>query len=637
MKFSLWIYGVLAFLLTHSVSAAKLTYADYAKLPEKSMVVISPSATKLAYRETKDGRDYLFVIDLASGSLIRALSIEEVNPDNLYFIDDSRLILVVSKNSQLFGFRGRYDVSVAFSFNLLDGKIHQLLTAGLGIYEGQSSLGGIVGVSADHKYAYMPAWQSESRYSLLKVNLTKRTKPRVHKKGTSDTIDYFVGNNGQLLARERYNNKKNIHKLEAWQGNDWVTIYKEETEIRHVSFVGITPNRDKLVMKRHNGAHGRWAYYTISLADGAISKSIFSRKDRDVERVLTDINRVVYGVRYSGFKPSYEFFDDKLNARIGGIKAVLPDSAVTINDFTPDWSNIILHMDGAGSSGQFIRYHEGKLDLLASARPTIKSEQVNQVQELIYKARDGLEIPTLLTLPNNQPLKNLPAIMMPHGGPEAYDKIGFDWLAQYFAAQGYLVIQPQFRGSKGFGTKHLLKGRGEWGRKMQDDLTDAFNFLVKDGKVDAKRVCIVGASYGGYAALAGAVFTPELYQCVVSINGVADIPRMLQGDRRKYGKDHWVVSYWDKVISNGKLEEGHLEKISPINAIENIRAPVLLIHGEHDLIVPFYQSEDMFEEMEDADKQVSFVELKGGNHHLSNAKNRARALEAIDNFVKQYL
>jgi dipeptidyl aminopeptidase/acylaminoacyl peptidase len=637
MKFPLWFFGVLVLLINSSVNAADLTYADYAELPEKSMVVISPSGGKVAYRQTANGRDTLIVLDLETSSLIRAISIEDVDPDNVYFIDDKRLIVVASKNRKLFGFRGRHDVSVAFSFNLDDGKIHQLMTAGYGLYEGQSSLGGIVGVSEDHKYAYMPAWKSQSIYSLFKVNLTSRRKPRVHKKGTPDTIDFFVGDNGSILARERYDNKDNLHKLEAWQDDGWVVIFNEETTIRHVAFVGVTPDKKKLVMKRHNDEHGRWAYHTITLKDGAISEAIFSREDRDVENVLTDINRVVYGVRYSGFKPSYEFFDEKLNKRIRGINAVLPESSLTINDYTPDWSNIILYLDGAGSSGQFIRYINGQLDLITNARPKIKYEQVNEVREITYIARDGLIIPALITLPKGKPQKDLPTIVLPHGGPESYDKIGFDWLSQYFASQGYLVIQPQFRGSEGFGTNHLLQGRGEWGRKMQDDLTDGVNMLVKEGKTDAKRVCIVGASYGGYAALAGAAFTPDIYKCVVSINGVADIPKMLKDDRRKYGKDHWVISYWDKVISNGKLDEDHLEKISPIYAVKNITAPVLLIHSEHDLVVPFEQSEDMFDEMEDADKQVTFVELEEGSHYLSNANNRAKALEAIDKFVKQHI
>ena len=637
MKFLPWILGVLLLLINISVNAAKLTYADYAELPEKSMVVVSPSGKKMAYRLISDGRQMLVVVDTVNGGIIRAISIEEVNPNNIYFIDDNRLIIVVSKNKRIYGYRGRHDISVAYSFNLKTDKNFQLMTAGYGLHAGQSSLGSIVGVSADHKSAYMPAWKNKTNYSLFKVNLTKRKAPKIYKNGTSDTVDYFVGENGKLLARERYDNETNIHLLEAWQDEDWVVIFKEETEIQHVEFVGVTPNRKELVMKRHNDKYGRWAYHTISLKDGAISEAIFSQKNKDVENVLADINRVVYGVRYSGFKPSYEFFDKKLNARIRGINKALQGSSITIQDYTPDWSNIILYVDGERSSGQYIRYQKGKLNLLAHARPNIKSEYVNEIQETSYKARDGLNIPTLLTQPKGKALVNLPTIVLPHGGPASYDTIGFDWLPQYFASQGYLVVQPQFRGSEGFGTAHEKKGYGEWGRKMQDDLTDAVNTLVQEGKTDPERVCIVGWSYGGYAALAGAAFTPELYKCVVSINGLSDISSMLKDDRQKYGDDHWVVSYWDKVISKGKLDEGHIDNISPINSVGNIKAPVLLIHGERDLVVPLSQSEDMFDEMQDADKQVTFIELEDGNHHLSNAKNRVKALEAIDVFIKKHI
>jgi len=637
VKYHFIFFALTALLFIAPASSSTLTYADYAALPEKSMVTVSPSGKNLAYRETTNGRDRLIVIDLNTSSIIRAVDIAAVNPDNIHFIDDKNLILKVSKNSWRFGYKGRHDVSVAYSFNLDSGKIYQLLTAGHGVYEGQNSLGRIIGLSPDHKYAYMPAWKNLSSYALYKVNLTKKRAPRVYQSGTSDAIDYFVDAKGNVLARERYNNESNIHKLEALQDDDWVVIYQEEAEIMHVSFSGVTPDSKSLLMSRHDDENGRWAYHTISLKDGAISEAIFSREDRDVENVLTDVNRVVYGVRYSGFKPSYEFFDKKLNARIDAINKAMPEYTLRIEDYTPDWSSIIFHMDGGGSSGQFIRYHEGKLELLTNARPNITSEFVNEVQEISYKARDGLTIPTLLTLPKVKEIKNLPTIVLPHGGPESYDKIKFDWLPQYFASQGYLVIQPQFRGSEGFGTAHKQKGRGEWGRKMQDDLTDAVNMLVKEGKTDPKRVCIVGWSYGGYAALAGATFTPELYKCVVSINGVSDIPQMLKNDRSKYGEDHWVVSYWDRVIASGKLEEGHLEKISPINSVKKITAPVLLIHGENDLVVSFDQSEDMFDEMKEANKDVTFVEIEDGNHSLTNAKNRAKALEAVDKFLKKHI
>lgn len=617
--------------------STELTYLDYAKLPQQSMMVISPSGTRVAYRYVDGGRDLLVVQDHVQKKVMRILDIATVNPSHVYFIDDERLILVASQNTRLWGFRGRHDVSVAFSYNIEDESLHQLLMSGYGIYAGQSVLGSVVGVSSDHKYAYMPAWKNRGNFSLFKVDLTKRRKPRVHAKGTQDTIDFFVGVDGELLARERFNNKKNLHRLQARIDDEWQTIFTDETEIPHTSFVGVTPDRKSIVMLKQDENHGRWAYYTISLQDGKISEPLFSKEDRDVERVLMDINRVVYGVRYSGFKPSYEFFDNKLNKRIRGIAAVLPDEAVTIEDYTPDWSNIVLFTSGNENAGSYIQYKNGGLSMMATSRPEFGPYEVNPVVETAYTARDGMNIPMLLTVPKNKPLKSLPAIMLPHGGPESYDKIEFDWLVQYFSAQGYVVIQPQFRGSKGFGVKHLFAGRGEWGRKMQDDLTDAVQVLVKEGKVDPDKICIVGASYGGYAALAGAVFTPDVYQCVVSINGVSDVARMLRTEKRQYGSDHWVVSYWNRVIADGKVDADHLKAISPVNFADDIKVPVLLIHGTHDLIVPFVQSEEMLDAMEDADKQVTLVELEKGNHYLSKTENRVKALKAIDQFVKSHL
>jgi dipeptidyl aminopeptidase/acylaminoacyl peptidase len=294
-------------------------------------------------------------------------------------------------------------------------------------------------------------------------------------------------------------------------------------------------------------------------------------------------------------------------------------------------------MDGEQSSGDYVLYQDGAINFLTSARPQIPAQAVHGVQEYNFKARDGLIIPSLVTMPLGVKAKNLPAIMLPHGGPESYDKLGFNWMTQYFASQGYVVIQPQFRGSKGFGPAHLMQGRGQWGREMQDDLTDAVNDLVAKGTIDKSRVCIVGASYGGYAALAGAAFTPELYKCVVSINGVSDVERMLYTEQRDHGSDHWVVSYWQEVIANGEVKQDHLAQISPINHVMKIKAPVLLIHGELDQTVPLKQSAEMFDELEDANKKVTFIELDNGDHYLSKEVNRVKALKAIDNFIKQYI
>jgi dipeptidyl aminopeptidase/acylaminoacyl peptidase len=615
----------------------RVSLEAYGKLPNTSMVVISPSAKRMAYRDTSGDRDIMMVINLEKSTVLASLDISDVKYNSAYFIDDETLIFVVSNNTRIGGYRGRHDVSTAYAYNLKSKEMQPLLIPGYGIYKGQTQLGRILGLSADKKYAFMPAYKDLGSYSLYKVNLEKKRKPKLYLRGSYDTIDFFLGADGEILARERYNDESDLHRVEARIDDDWVEIFREKTPYRTKSFNGVTPDRKSLVMIDQDESHGRKAYYTMALSDGKISGPVFSHENKDVENLLTDIQRVVHGVQYSGFSPSYEFFDEKLNARMRGINKAMPNNNFIITDYTPDWKSMVFYMDGAQSSGDYILYQAGKLELLSSARPNIPPGSVHPTKEYSFLARDGLKIPTLITTPIGLTANNLPAIMLPHGGPESYDSLSFNWLSQYFANQGYVVIQPQFRGSEGFGLAHLLKGRGQWGRKMQDDLTDAVHDLVAKGTIDKDRVCIVGASYGGYAALAGATFTPELYKCVVSISGVSDVEEMLDTEESLYGSDHWVVSYWQDVIAKGDVDADHLQQISPINHINKIIAPILLIHGELDKIVSADQSEDMFDELEDANKDVTYIELEDGDHYLSKEKNRIKALTEIDKFIKKHI
>lgn len=620
-----------------NAQAQKVPVSAYGSLQSKSKYAISPSGKYVAYRQTDGARDLIVVVDTSTGEVISGVDAAEVDPDNLHFVDDDKLIMVVTQDKRILGYRGRYEVSYAFAFNIKTSKLFQMLNAGSDkVTAGQTNLGKVLGISEDKKYAFMPAYDKNSKYNLYRVRLDKRSAPRIHKRGTSDTIDFFVGANDELIARERFNSKNRKHTIESYISGDWEVVFSEETDYITKGFVGITPDQKSLVMSA-TGENGMRSYYSVSLVDGTITDKLFSREDKTVERALTDINRIIYGVEYAGFTPTYEFFDNKLNARMRGVAKALPEFTSRVVDYTDNWDNIVFYVDGVNNAGAYLLYKSGGLSLLGHTRPDVPADGIANVEVYEYEARDGLKIPTLLTYPKGKEAKNLPAIMMPHGGPESYDKKSFDYLAQYFANRGYLVIQPQFRGSTGFGAEHTLIGRGEWGRKMQDDLTDGVKHLAATGVIDPQKVCIVGASYGGYAALAGAVFTPDLYKCVISINGVSDLPRMMSSERAKYGRRHWVIRYWDDVMSGGDFDKDHLEQISPINHVEKVKAPVLLIHGEYDKVVPWRQSDNMYDELLDADKQVQFVKLPKGNHSLTSAQNRMAAMEAIEAFMLKHM
>jgi dipeptidyl aminopeptidase/acylaminoacyl peptidase len=474
----------------------------------------------------------------------------------------------------------------------------------------------------------------------MKVKIASPRRPRVFQKGKADTIDYFAGAGDQLLAIETYDNGSNRHRVLARHGKDWEVVFEDVAEIRNVSFVGVTPDQHALVMLEENPETGRTTYSALSLADGSVTPNLLGREDADVESVLTDINRVAHGVRYSGFTPQYRFFDETVDQRIRDIQAMFPEQSVWVRDWSNDWKHIVVYVEGSSAAGDYYLFSDDRQpQSLTKARPNIGHEDINPVIRTDIEARDGFVVPTLLTVPRNrvEQASNLPAVMMPHGGPQSYDRIEFNWMAQAFASRGYVVIQPQFRGSDGFGAEHIRAGYGEWGRKMQDDLTDSLESLVEDGVVDPARVCIVGASYGGYAALAGGAFTPELYRCVVSLAGVSDLPDMLAFERREHGKNHWVVSYFENFMVAGEATTEKLRAVSPVRYADAFAAPVLLIHGENDKVVPFEQSDDMYDELRSAGKQVQLIKLKDENHNLVVSANRLASLEAMVKFVDEHI
>jgi dipeptidyl aminopeptidase/acylaminoacyl peptidase len=238
----------------------------------------------------------------------------------------------------------------------------------------------------------------------------------------------------------------------------------------------------------------------------------------------------------------------------------------------------------------------------------------------------------VLTLPPGREAKNLPVILLPHGGPTARSYPGFDWQAQAFASRGYAVFQPNFRGSSGFGPKFERAGDGEWGRKMQTDISDGLAELARQGIVDPKRACIVGGSYGGYAALAGVTLQQNLYRCAVSLAGIGDLSKMVDTKKRESGSDRTLKRSLERMIGSGR----DLKEISPIFFADRADAPILLVHGKDDTVVDYDQSNDMAAALRRANKPVVFVTLEGEDHWLSKSETRLAMLEATLAFVQKH-
>ena len=247
---------------------------------------------------------------------------------------------------------------------------------------------------------------------------------------------------------------------------------------------------------------------------------------------------------------------------------------------------------------------------------------------MTYTARDGMSIPAYLAVPLGGDAKHLPTVILPHGGPYLRDTGGFDYWVQFFVSRGYAVLQPNFRGSTGYGTAHLRAGYEQWGEKMQDDVIDGVDWLIAQGITDPARVCIVGGSYGGYVALVAAYKTPQKFRCAVDFAGVADLNAMVLN----------MYQYRFGDLARARVQRGNaLSANSPIEHVADIGIPLLIVHGDQDRTVFIEQSVELDAALQAANKPHQFILQPGGDHLLSRASQRLQLFEAMDKFLHEHL
>ncbi|MFT7560730.1 MAG: cephalosporin-C deacetylase-like acetyl esterase [Flavobacteriales bacterium] len=649
MKMKMILASLLVLFFSVGINASELNVDDYAQLKSTTHMTLSPSGNLIAFRSRSEQYpNHLGIYSLKERKYINIVSLESLHVYKLHFIDENTVIIMGSEDDYYYRYNDHIEFSSAFSYNLKTKKIHQLLVPGKHVAV-QTGLGNIIGISPDKKYAYMPAFKGAGRtnstsekmyYSLMKVDLYGKKRPKIHEQGNQRTKKYFVGVNGKVLAEYRFDDYHDKYSVVAYNNKNPQEIYNFKGKLSELSVRGLSEDEKSLVVSKYSDTTGYGEYHTMSLTDGKLTELNFVLEGRDIGHLYKDIYQHVSGIRYGGLLPSYYFFDESFDARVKKILEGFPGHSVYIEGWTPDKSKILIYVEGSNSSGDYyLIKSDGSANFVMSARPNIPSEDVNPIATFKFTASDGLQIPTLLTIPSAHVanMKNLPAIMLPHGGPESYDQIGFNWMAQAFANQGYLVIQPQFRGSAGFGIEHRNAGHGEWGKKMQSDLNESLQKLIKKGMVDPNRVCIVGSSYGGYAALAAGAFTPSLYRCVVSVNGISDLPRMISQAASERDSFSWVVDYWKRAMINGEGGISAMKAVSPARHADLFESPVLLIHGNEDQVVEFEQSKFMYKQLLKHGKDVQLIKLKKEDHYLSNSDTRTKALESLIGFVNTHI
>ncbi|ESQ86858.1 hypothetical protein ABAC460_21820 [Asticcacaulis sp. AC460] len=593
----------------HAESVAPLP-AQFAATPRVEDIALSPDGAHLAIVAWENGRHLLKITAIASGEqTVAPLADEKLR--TVYWASPEHVAVTQSRT-----FRGSMEIFHTRIISIRTGKVRDLpdsevlgLLHGEGGYRLAITHGGIL-------------WD----YSL------DDGKERILDSGGRGFKSWAFLPDGTLVGRERVDNsklKEELWYLEYFSDGHWSQLRREPIVIDTSSLIGLGPDGKSLIVYIRND-DGGGSYHEIG-ADAQLGPPLFDGRE-DMFPLFHPTTWQLCGHGTQGDWPTYHY-DDPIMADVQTAVLALatPGQRVRAVDFAEDPRKVLLYFEGKGNAGSytFCDFTTGDIVDIESNFPTIPTEWLSDKVRMDYPAADGLSIPAFLTLPPLRGVKDLPLIVLPHGGPNARDTLAFDWEAQAYAAQGYAVLQPNYRGSTGFGWGFIKAGFGEYGRKMQTDLSDGVRHLTAQGIIDPSRVAIVGSSYGGYAALAGATLDTGVYRCAVSVAGVSDVEyQYLLNSNLRENSDY---RYIRRMIGDGDVDE-----ISPVKHADAVTIPILLVHGVDDIIVSIEQSYRMERALRQAGKTCEFVKLKGEDHWLSREDTRIQMIDAISAFLKKH-
>ena len=630
----------------------------FARLPLLSRVALSPDGTTFAALMNRDDTTLLVTQPVTGGKLRGVLSTDnkEFRIRWVRWVNDERLVVSVI-------FPSRRDFVATSETRLLSVKADG---SGLvNLVRNAPSAGSVTGyVRSQQIQDTVVDWMpGDGKHILLALSEADRVLPAVYK------VNVETGERRMVRAPERdvyhwvtdAQHRVRVGVREKGQGTEvlasdadgknWRTLWSAAEggtgTVSPMGF-GLDPN-ELYVRARHEG---RWAVFSVRLDDPALPRTLrLSHPTRDVEGELLRSPRTgeVLGLRSAvngadggdtaDGESRSELWDTTWRPQARAIDLALPERDNSLVDISQDEQRYLVHSDGNGKPGLFYLgdRRTGDLVEIGSQYPELDAARLSGKHVTTIKARDGLPLNAFLSLPPGRRTGDggaaLPMVLLPHGGPHSRDDDGFDVWTEFLASRGYAVLQVNFRGSDGYGIDFKNAGLRRWGLEMQDDLTDAVQWAVAQKVADARRVCIVGGSYGGYAALMGAVKTPELYRCAISFAGVSDLPDLMQ---------HWSDYVLGRETAEHMLgrawgDRERLRATSPARQAERIRVPVLLAHGTADRVVPVDQSETMASALKSAGKRYRYLALDQGDHHLSRYTHRLEFFKAMEAFLGEHL
>lgn len=628
--------------------------------PALSGVAMSPDGKYVSAVRRDKGTTYLMLMSLDGGGT-KAVPLPGMNISDVEWGSNDRLIYIAGSDNPTFQGTDRGIVMVGaprmYSIGLdlknpvmFFEKDKRLSRENFGAEILPTRIEG------DPRHILMPM-RMNFVLNLLKVDIYDGSWEMVGE-GEDTTVRWFADRTGRPVIRFDLGNKRGTElnlmlrqgtgggAKGAWRKVQTLRVDPEERTSNSLDFNPISPGpmpSQYYVTARAPGG-GAMGVYLYDIEKAAMVQTLFSKENADVSGVIVDPATGAYaGATYWDDRLKFEYIDPALNKTMAELDEsfqrawnIVPVSR-SISAENKRW---LIHIGSATSPGGYYVYDVDKKSAqeLGLNSPALQLVKPGQVLSIGYAARDGLRINGYLTMPPGWTDKSPkpPLIVMPHGGPEVRDIYQYNPIVQFLASRGYAVLQPNFRGSAGYGKAFQDAGRLHWGDAAQDDITDGVKFLIGKGLADPARICIFGASYGGYSAMMSIVREPDLYKCAISASGPTDLGRMLAWERKEEGGTSSAYNYWTSQMGDPGKDKAMIEASSPALNAGKVKVPVLLVHGKRDKTVPIEQSEFMLDALKKANKPVEMTTYETAGHGFVG-RDMKRFLTEVEAFFGKHL
>jgi dipeptidyl aminopeptidase/acylaminoacyl peptidase len=632
---SFYVSSLIFSFLALNVHAEKLPIEAFGKLPQAQQVKLSPDGNKIAFINNIAGNTMIGLTDLVNAKTRYLVRTDNQKFKIGWYLWANNDLLLVSADYPVQRRGLKYTEARLLKVHV-DGK--ESFESVIKLKRGDNPpqfQNNIIDLLPDEPNHILMAvdLKVSNRPDVYKINLTNNLKRKRIYSGKSHVYNWMTDRQHNLRLGFGRDDTKIFYRLFDTKKEEWRNIWEYEIfDAPDLSPLGFGLNPDELYIRADY--KGRYAIFKVDVSKDELPRElVFSDPDYDVEGSLIYSKKTgdVIGVYHGEADNAKVFFDSEYEKFQTALNAALPDSYNNVSSFSADERKYILYTSSGQSPGA---YYLGDRDIndltfVLEQYPLLYQQKLSGKNKISYKARDDVEIEGYITLPHSN-IKNInSAIVLPHGGPMSRNYAGFSWFSEFFASRGYTVLEPNFRGSSGYGFEFQMQSVQKWGGAMQDDLADAARWMIKEYDIDKNKVCILGGSYGGYAALMAAVKQQDVFKCAASFAGVSDL-ELIVSKARRFTNNEVVKKQFG-------TDEDILEKNSPVNFSKDINIPVLLIHGDKDRVVDVRHSRDMYEALKDYKKEIEYIELENGNHYMEIEAHRMTVLTSLEAFLQRHI